>query len=244
MRDVSGGKMSPPEWIRAGAQPQAVDRVAGACKASAVIELAALTPFAEKTLSERERDRYAGMSGRRRKSYLAARLACKRVSRLLADNDTQTAPEDITTICVDRPDHPCCPLTDGRSLFSCSVSHDDRFAVAVAADGRVGVDVEKASERLLKSQSLYMSDPEQVLNRGSRLGEVESAVRIWSVKEAVAKALDITLAAAWHRVQVSAVDSSESHFRVDGQDDEWSAVHENTEGHVFTLVCRPGVRSF
>ena len=233
MRDVSGGKIGPPEWIKTGAQPEAADRIAGACRASAVIELAALAPFAEKTLSEPERNRYAGMRGRRRKSYLAARLACKRISRLLSGNDTQTAPEDITTVCADRPHVPCCPLTDGRSSYPCSVSHDDRFAVAVAADRRVGVDVEKMSERLLKSRSLYMSEQEQAA-LDSLLDATETAVRIWSIKEAVAKALDITLAAAWHRVQVCAVGSFESRFEIDGRGPH-TAVHDSVESHVFTL---------
>ena len=106
MRDVSAGRMRPPEWIRTGARSPATNRVAGACRASAVIELDALLPFAEKTLSELERNRYAGMRGRRRKSFLAARLACKRVSRLLSGHDTQTAPEDITTVCGGRPQYP------------------------------------------------------------------------------------------------------------------------------------------
>ena len=243
MRDVSGGKMRPPEWIQQTASPEAADRIAGMCKASAVIELAALAPFADQTLSERERLRLAGMSGRRRKSYLAARLACKRIARRISKNDMRTAPGDITTVCADRPDHPCCPSTDGRFLLPCSVSHDDRFAVAVAADQRVGVDVEKTSERLLKSRSLYMSAAEQVLSRESGLGEIEAAVRIWSIKEAVAKALDITLAAAWNRVEVCTVDSFESLFIVDEQD-TWPAVHEMVEEHVFTLVCRPTARMF
>lgn len=235
MRDVSGGKMLPPEWIKKAEPPEAADRIAGTCKASVVIELAALSPFAEKTLSERERNRLAGMSGRRRKSYLAARLACKRISRLLSDHDTQTPPQDITTICVDQPHRPCCPLTDGRSLYSCSVSHDDRFAVAVAADRRVGIDVEKVSERLLKFRSLYMSEPEQRLVRESRLGEIETAVRTWSIKEAVAKAFDITLADAWRRVQVCTVGFFESRFQIDGQGPH-TAVHDSVGQHVFTLV--------
>jgi phosphopantetheinyl transferase len=242
MRDVSGGTMRPPEWVRSAESPGVKNRIAGACEASAVIELAAVLPFADKTLSLREHLRLEGMSSRRRKSYLAARLACKRVARRISNDDMRTAAGDITTVCADRPDHPCCPLTDGRSMFSCSVSHDERFAVAAAADGCVGVDVEKASERLLTSRSLYMSETEQVLNQRSHLGDVETAVRIWSVKEAVAKALDITLADAWRRVELCAVDSFESRFCVDGQS-VWKAVHEMVGEHVFTLVCRPNLRA-
>jgi phosphopantetheinyl transferase len=235
MRDVSGGRMVPPEWIRTGAQATAVDRIAGASKAAAVIELAALAPFAERALSEPERLRLAGMGSRRKKSYLAARVACKRVARQLSDNDARTAAGDITTVCPDRPERPRCPASNGRCVFSCSVSHDDRFAVAVAADRRVGVDVEQASERLLKSRSLYMSEPEQALARESRLGEIEAAVRIWSIKEAVAKSLDVALATAWRRVQVRAVGSLESGFSIDGEG-SYAAVHGSVERHVFTLV--------
>ena len=159
MKDVSGGKMNPPQWIKITEADQATDRMAARCDALAVIELITVAPFADKVLSADERKRFENMSDRRRKSFLAARLACKRLSRILSGNDTQTDPRAITTVYADRP-RPCCPLTDGRSAYSCSVSHDDRFAVAVASTGRVGVDVEKMSERVLKSRSLYMSEQE------------------------------------------------------------------------------------
>lgn len=238
MRDVSGGKMRPPEWILPTEPTGARNRLAGACEASAVVELAALSPFAVKTLARHEELRLAGMSDRRRRGYLGARLACKRISRQISNNDTRTAPGDIVTVCADRPNRPCCPLTDGRSLLSCSVSHDERFAVAVAAGRRVGVDVARGSERLLRSRALFMSEPEQALNRRSHLGDIESAVRIWSVKKAVAKALDITLAEAWRRARVDAVDSFESRFYVDGHI-AWTAVHDTVGERVFTLVHQP-----
>ncbi|MBI5581977.1 MAG: polyketide synthase dehydratase domain-containing protein [Deltaproteobacteria bacterium] len=236
MKDVSGGKNSPPRWIGISEADQTTDRMAAGCDAFAVIESKTVAPFADKVLSADERKRFENMGDRRRKSYLAARLACKRLSRILSGNDTQTDPRAITTVYADRP-RPCCPLTDGRSAYLCSVSHDDRFAVAVASTGRVGVDVEKISERVLKSRSLYMSGQEQALARESRLGEIEAAVRIWSIKEAVTKALDISLTDAWNRVQVRSVGSSESRFQIDDQD-PCSAVHDAVGQHVFTLVCR------
>jgi phosphopantetheinyl transferase len=236
MKDVSGGKRLPPQWISTTEADQTSGRLAAGCDALTVIELATVAPFAHQALSADERKRFETMGDRRRKSFLAARLACKRLSRILSGHDTQTDPRAITTVSADRP-HPCCPLTDGRSVYACSVSHDDRFAVAAASTGRVGVDVEKVSERVLKLQSLYMSAPEQALARGSRLGGIETAVRIWSIKEAVTKALDITLADAWHRVQVRSVGSAESRFQIDDQG-PCTAVHAVAGRHVFTLVCR------
>ena len=236
MKDVSGGKTLPPQWIKITEADQTTGRMADGCDALTVIELTTVAPFADKTLSADERTRFENMSDRRRKSFLAARLACKRLSRILSGNDTETDPRAIATVYADRP-RPCCPLTDGRFAYSCSVSHDDRFAVAAASTGRVGVDVEKMSERVLKSRSLYMSEPEQALARESRLGEIETAVRIWSIKEAVTKALDISLTDAWNRVQVRSVGSAESRFQIDDQD-PFTAVHAVVGQHVFTLVCR------
>lgn len=234
MRDVSGGKLKPPQWIRATGENQWATRIAAGCDALTVIELTSLAPFADQTLAVGEKKRLENMSGPRRRSYLAARLACKRLSRILSDHDTQTDPRLITTVCEDRP-HPCCPLTDGRCAYSCSVSHDDRFAVAAAAGVRLGVDVEKVSGRLLKSRRLYLSGQEERLVRESPLGEGEAAVRIWSIKEAVTKALDITLADAWTSVRVKMVGALESRFQIDDQDPS-TAIHDVVGGHVFTLV--------
>jgi phosphopantetheinyl transferase len=99
-----------------------------------------------------------------------------------------TAAHEIVTVSADLM-CPCCIQTDDASAVSCSASHDDRFAVAVASDSAVGVDVEKISTRLLKSQRLYMSEKEQALVQESPLGEIEAAVRIWSIKEAVHRPL-------------------------------------------------------
>jgi phosphopantetheinyl transferase len=236
MKDVSGGKRLPPQWINIPAADQTTGLMAAGCDALTVIELITVAPFADKVLSADESKRFENMSDRRRRSFLAARLACKRLSRILSGNDTETDPREITTVYPDKPS-PCCPLTDGRFAYACSVSHDDRFAVAVASTGRVGVDVEKMSERVLKSRSLFMSAQEEALGRASRLGEIETAVRIWSIKEAVTKALDITLTDGWHRVQVRSVGSAESRFQIDDQD-PCTAVHAAVGQHVFTLVCR------
>jgi len=236
MKDVSSGKVLPPQWIKTTEADQTTGRMAAGCDALTVIELTTVAPFAEKVLSADESKRFENMSDRRRRSFLAARLACKRLSRILSGNDTETDPRAITTVYADKPS-PCCPLTDGRSGYSCSVSHDDRFAVAVASTGRVGVDVEKMSERVLKSRSLFMSAQEHALGRESRLEEIETTIRIWSIKEAVTKALDITLTDAWHRVQVRSVGSAESRFQIDDQE-SFTAVHAAVGQHVFTLVCR------
>ncbi len=237
MRDVSAGRMKPPRWIVANKKQKPLEHIQPRCRAVSVIELKTVMPFAEKTLAAREKRRFQKMGPKRKRSFLAARLACKRISRILSGNDRHTPPGDITTISADLK-HPCCPPTNSSAPLSCSVSHDDRFAIALAAENRVGIDVEKTSARVLKSQNLYMSASEQALVRTSPLGEIDSAVRIWSIKEAVAKALDISLADSWQRVKVLDIGRNESRVRMD-QKEPFSVFHDVVEKHVFSYVCLP-----
>jgi 4'-phosphopantetheinyl transferase EntD len=235
MRDVTGGRAKPPPWLMVNMKPEPLPHIKSSCRAFSVVELKALMPFAEKTLAPREKKRYDKMGEKRRLSYLAARLACKRVSRKLSGKDTLTPATDITTVDTDDT-HPSCPPTDGSAALPCSVSHDDRFAIAVAAERPVGIDVEKASARLLKSQTLYMADGEPALLQSSGLGEIQTAVRIWSAKEAAAKALDISLAESWRCVRLLEIGRHESRARIDSKH-SLVVYHDEVERHVFSLAC-------
>jgi phosphopantetheinyl transferase len=234
MRDVSAGRMKPPQWIVDKENPKSFKNIRESGCVFSVIELDTLMPFAAKVLSKQEQIRFQKMGTRRKRSYLAARMACKRVSRTLSGNDMRTPAAEITTVCADGV-LPCCPHTDGSLPAFCSVSHDDRFAIAVASGSQVGVDVEVMSGRVLKSQRLFMKPSEQDLVRESPLGETESAIKIWSIKEAAAKALQIPLADAWHRVAVLDVGESESRLRVDERQ-TYSAFHDIVGPHIFTLL--------
>jgi len=235
MRDVSAGRMKPPQWVIDPGVNLPLERIRSRCLGISLVELRTVLPFAERALSAQERDRFQRLGEPRRRSYLAARLACKRVYRNLRGNDLLSPAFDITTICPDQI-RPCCPIGDEVSPVFCSVSHDDRFAIAAAGDSRLGVDVERISERPLKSQHLYMDESEQLLAREPALGEMGNAVRIWTIKEAAAKAFDMTLAESWNRVRVVGVGFLESRFQLDGEEPR-TAIHAEVDDHLFTLVC-------
>ena len=82
-----------------------------------------------------------------------------------------------------------------------------------------------------------MRKNEQTLVRASPLGEIDAAVRIWSIKEAAAKALDFTIADSWNWVHVMDVGQCKSTIGIDGMD-IYSAIHERVDRHLFTLVYR------
>ena len=73
----------------------------------------------------------------------------------MSENDIETPASSINTVLPDR--RPTCPLTSGEELLSCSASHDNRFAIAVTSEKKIGIDVEEISDRAIKSQKYYMS---------------------------------------------------------------------------------------
>lgn len=233
MRDVSGGRIQPPAWIVRTVQSDPLAGIRSACRQLAIVELEALAPYAPAALSPFEAERLTQMAPRRQKSYLSARVALKQLSRRLQNNDDQTDPQTITTVCEDRV-KPCCPLSHGERNVYCSASHDARFAIAVAADQPVGIDVEMVSDKAVKCSSIYMSEQESALIVRSPLGDAQAATRIWSLKEAIAKASGMGLATAWRCAQVRSIGEHETRFDLDGKRD-CSALHATVGKHLFTF---------
>jgi phosphopantetheinyl transferase len=233
MRDVSGGKLHPPDWIRSRDAVGPLERMAGHSAAVAIIDRTTLMPFADQCLAEPERRRTVRMGPKRLIDYLSARIACKRLSRQLSGNDLCTPAREIVTLDTDGI-RPSCSGIGGRSYY-CSVSHDRRFAVAVAGEQPIGVDVEALDEKVLKSLHLFMDNGEQQAVRTSSLGPVGAAVRVWTIKEAVAKMLNMNLADAWARAHVLAIEAEQSRVRIaDGP--EVSVIHQLLDDHLITLV--------
>jgi phosphopantetheinyl transferase len=234
MRDVSGGRVKPPLWIEDdGVDPLATLR--GQCRALAVVEDVALFDFADRSLTVVEAERFGKMGKRRQKGYLTGRLALKSLARKLAGDDRLTPAADIHTMREDRV-RPSCPDLTGQGPLFCSLSHDRRFAVAVGGDGEMGVDVEILSDRVLKARHLYMGESELSLTDGSPLGVLPASLRVWSIKEGVAKAVNMPIGETWKRVTVLDIGLRESRLTVDG--DSFIAFHDTVDDHVFTLVKR------
>ena len=232
MKDVSRGRVKPPDWVLSKeAIPLA--NIREHCRAASIIELNAMAPFAARALSPHEQERFERMGKVRRKSYLAGRLALKHLARKLAHGDRVTPASAIHTIMPDGT-QPCCPVPGNDSPVFCSLSHDRRYAIAVADDEAIGVDVEQISARVLKARRVYMGKEELALTAASSLGEIEASMRVWSIKEGIAKMMDRPLAASWASVQVQATGRFESRLIVDRV--PYRAFHDTVDGHLFTLV--------
>jgi phosphopantetheinyl transferase len=236
MRDVSRGRLQPPQWIGRKAQDDPLAGLKKRCPDLCVIELDAVAVFAPQGLSELENKRFQRMQQRRKRSYLGARMALKRLSRKLSGGMPQTPSHAIHTHEADGTRPRCASPANGASLF-CSASHNRRFAVAAAADAPVGIDVETVTDRAVRCSPLFMSQTEQQLLRRTTLGRPQAAVRIWSAKEAVAKAKKIPLAEAWHRTEITAVEADASRLTIDGRQ-LGEATHAAVGDTIFTLfIC-------
>jgi phosphopantetheinyl transferase len=202
-----------------------------------VVELDAVAPFATRTLTPLEKERFEKMGPRRRKSFLAARLALKRLFRRCRAQQGPMVPEHvIETVSKNSPLPRCSALdgSDGPDL-QCSVSHDRRLAIAVAHTGSVGVDIEEISPKALKAKKIYMNEKEIQLVRRSHLEDQEAALRIWSIKEGAAKAFGMNLAEAWQAVQVTDLGDFQSRFEFNTRNME--ARHAVVANHIVTLVA-------
>lgn len=237
MRDVSGGRSRPPKGFHQPVtdDPLAAlnDRVAGLV----LVERQTVAEFAALALSDDERGRLMPMAPVRAAGYLSARLALKRLSRGLSGSADRRRAHAIETVGRDGR-RPQCPLADG-TITCCSVAHDRRFTVAVATDGPVGVDVEPLSDKPLGAPDLFMGAAEQALMDRASMDRAGAALRIWSAKEAAAKAAGCDLAEAWRRVRVTTLADGESRLVLDG-DTELTAWHALMDGHLFTLLTIGG----
>lgn len=153
----------------------------------------------------------AGRSERRRREWLAGRIAAKAALRgFLAESRGMALPLDQIEILPDRDGKPVPTLANPAfrldSMPSLSISHAAGAAVAVVADRPVGIDIE--AEGRLK-------DPDGVarlaFGEGERaLAATAGTLRLWCIKEAAAKAFGIGVAAPPGKLEVVALNEVRS----------------------------------
>jgi phosphopantetheinyl transferase (holo-ACP synthase) len=233
MTNVSRGRAAPQERLRC-VEVTISDELRAGLRGLVALELDAITPRARADLTAREEARLGELGERRGRSFLGARMALKRLAHELersepAAVDAQGPCAPIETLGPDGV-RPICGAID----LDAAAAHDDRFVVAVAAGVPVGVDVERISKKAVRGAHLFLDEGE----RRAGVDDPEVATRLWTVKEAAAKALNAPLAEAWRRTRVVATSRSETTVSLDGQ--VATARHEVIDGHVFTVLLIPG----
>jgi 4'-phosphopantetheinyl transferase EntD len=234
MQDVSRGRLRAPEWVQAN-RDDPLHELRAACRGLAVIERPTIAPFAELVLTGREHQPFDTFGERRRQSFLSARLALKRLARRL--NGAHVP--NVETL-DDTGTRPALPAVAGPRLF-CSAAHDSRFALAVAHDAPLGVDVEPLSDKILRGARVFTQEAERTLMRQSPLGELPAAARAWTAKEAAAKAFDLPLPHVWSRATMRAIGEVRSVLRF--REHDFVVRHATVDDHVVALlIADPSVR--
>jgi phosphopantetheinyl transferase len=153
------------------------------CKSPASREL-----LMRRYLGDAERATYEALTPRRKRSWLLGRIAAKDAVRrhLWARGERAVFPVEIGV--TNDPETGAPSLVGPRTAgLRISLAHKDDLAVAIVGVGReVGIDVEKIEPRSERLGTVAMTDAERALGAGRPADEW--FVRVWTAKEAVAKA--------------------------------------------------------
>lgn len=232
MTDNLQSKDLPPQWPEDKINER-LKTIRSHCEDISIIEIDNINDIPENMLTEEEACRLTMMGEKRRKSYLAARIACKYLVKKLAGGNASFPLDMINTITRDKP-YPRCPMPDGSNPYFCSVSHDSMYAVATASKNRIGIDVEEISERVLKALNRFMDKREISIAKESPLSEVQAVLRVWSIKESATKALRITMYKTWKETHVIEIGNNSSKLILN--DKIYTAYHDTAGEHLFTIL--------
>jgi phosphopantetheinyl transferase len=206
-----------------------IERLQSACLGMIFLDMETISPVEEHLFTPRDAARAVRMGARRRKGFTAARVALKRLARQLNLVEKDRPDRTIETLAPDDV-RPCL----SESGIYCSVSHCARLVVAVAHRHPIGVDLEMVSEKVIRTKHLFMLPRERDLISLSGLDPERTATRLWTIKEAAAKALGLHLFQALREVEVVSVGEEEGVMRY--QEKTYPVRHAEGNGYVMTLI--------
>jgi phosphopantetheinyl transferase len=207
-----------------------IDQIRSACLGWILFNIETICSAGEHLLTPREAARAMRMGSRRRRDFIAARVALKRLARQLDIVKENRPDREIETLGPDDA-RPCL----AESGIYCSVSHSARLVAAVAHRHPVGVDLEMVSEKATRIWSLFLSPRERALVLQSGLSPERIGARAWTIKEAAAKALGLHLFQAIQEVKVIRVGEKEGVMRYKKR--IYPVMHAEGNGYVMSLVC-------
>jgi phosphopantetheinyl transferase len=210
-----------------------LERLRAACLGIMILEIKNPLPDEKNLLTPREAARVKELGSRRRKLFIAARVALKRLARQIELAYKDTPGSSIETLGPDRI-RPCL----AESNLYCSVSHTNRFAVAVGHVLPVGVDIEVVAAKAVRIWHLFMSPLNRDILATSGISAVRTATRAWTIKEAAAKAFGLDLSEAIREVDIVRLGEMESAIRHRGK--TYSVKHAEGEDHVLSLLTCGG----
>lgn len=138
-----------------------------------------------------EQQQVEGFAPQRQQQFLAGRA----LLRWLCCQQLQVAPEQVEIV---RQANGAPQLTVAGQHYSCSISHKDQaILVAIAAEGALGLDIEKI--QLRKRQAQLIAQFADGFMHGIQPDDLAGFYQRWTLAEAVTKAEQGKLLATLHR---------------------------------------------
>jgi phosphopantetheinyl transferase len=206
-----------------------IEGLRSACLGMALRDIEPFVSPGDHLFTPREAARASRMGSRRLRGFTAARVALKTLARQLGLVEESRPDWTIETLGPD-DGRPC--LAE-RGIY-CAASHSSRFVVAVGHKRPIGVDIETISSKVMRIRHLFLSPTEQNLISLSDLGPERTVTRLWTTKEAAAKALGLQLLEAFREVEVVMLGKNEGEIRY--QEKTFLVKHAEGNGHVITLM--------
>ncbi len=164
------------------------------------------------TLTPFEQSVAAGFSERRRRSFIASRIALKLLAHKMGLIDARHEAHTLETV----SQNDWRPILPGRGPFNVSVAHDRSFVLAVADKRPIGVDIEVISPKLVRGANIFMNQEELAVVESSGLDKITGATMVWTAKEAAAKVLNQCLIDSWQAVRLAKLGVKKSIFTYGG----------------------------
>jgi phosphopantetheinyl transferase len=206
-----------------------MEGIRSACLGMTLLDIEALGTAGGSLFTVREAEKASHLGSRRLRTFTATRTALKMLARQVGLVERSKPDWMIETLGHDGI-KPCL----GESRVYCSASHSARFVVAVAHGHPIGVDIEGLAIKFMRTHHIFLRPTEQNLISLSDLSPERTVTRLWTTKEAAAKALDLQLFEAFRAVEVVKVGENEGDWRY--QEKTFPAKHAEGNGQVITLV--------
>ncbi len=191
-----------------GAHPALLE-LACHCSGLVVLEHNKLPESAMAHLTPGETQRAASMSQRRRQGFLGVRLGIKLLARSLCPALDRIPAHELHTL-DEEASLPALPQFSGSDDYQISASHNAELTVVAISTHVFGIDIEDRAAQAWRGRNFFMHPSEQELAQNSPLGPKNAALRVWSSKEAAAKAFNLGLVQAAQDVCLITIDDRTS----------------------------------
>lgn len=180
----------------------------------------------------------------RAQQWLMGRLVAKEAVRdwLALNNKPPQHPASII-IDTEKQGRPVLRLTSDNTFPHISISHTDKYIVAIATDTEVGIDIEAIQEHDDVFINQFASTKETDLLKNLICDPAESVIRLWSAKESFGKALGTGLPANLKLIRLTDISSDGSLFHLFHESQQAKVKIWKKDEHIISITSKQQIKN-